>query len=129
MSIPASVTMLTRVSSENRLIFPRVRSEIRGWETFNRFAASATGNPLKLNGWGLKNYLDVAHELAWISKTKDVGEVVSEYRNYVHPSKGALPWRQHFRRGCTFYNLLILLEMNEFGRGEWIRTTDLLVPN
>ncbi len=55
-------------------------------------AASApkdkTGNSLKLNEWGLKNYLDVAHELAWISKTtKDVGEVVRDYRNYIHPQK------------------------------------------
>lgn len=46
------------------------------------------GNPLKLSEWGLKNYLDVAHELAWISKTtKDVGEVVRDYRNYIHPQK------------------------------------------
>jgi hypothetical protein len=46
------------------------------------------GNPLKLNEWGLKNYLDVAHELAWISRTtKDVGEVVRDYRNYIHPQK------------------------------------------
>jgi hypothetical protein len=24
---------------------------------------------------------------------------------------------------------LIVLRLNDFGRGEWIRTTDLLVPN
>ena len=46
------------------------------------------GSPLKLKEWGLKNYLDVAHELTWISKTtKDVGEVVRDYRNYIHPQK------------------------------------------
>jgi len=46
------------------------------------------GNPLKLNEWGLKNYLDVAHELSWISRTaKDVGEIVRDYRNYIHPQK------------------------------------------
>lgn len=46
------------------------------------------GNPLKLNEWGLKNYMDVAHELNWISKTaKDIGEVVRDYRNYIHPQK------------------------------------------
>lgn len=55
-------------------------------------AASApkdkSGNPLKLNEWGLKNYMDVAHELNWISKTtKDIGEVVRDYRNYIHPQK------------------------------------------
>jgi hypothetical protein len=55
-------------------------------------AASApkdkTGHPLKLNEWGLKNYLDVAHELSWITRTtKDVGEIVRDYRNYIHPQK------------------------------------------
>ena len=46
------------------------------------------GNTLKLNEWGLKNYMDVAHELDWISKTaKDIGEVVRDYRNYIHPQK------------------------------------------
>jgi hypothetical protein len=55
-------------------------------------AASApkdrAGNALKLNEWGLKNYMDVAHELNWISKTaKDIGEVVRDYRNYIHPQK------------------------------------------
>jgi hypothetical protein len=47
-----------------------------------------TGSPLGLKDWGLNNYLDVAHELLWISKTtKDVGGVVRDYRNYVHPQK------------------------------------------
>jgi hypothetical protein len=55
-------------------------------------AASApkdkAGAALKLNEWGLKNYMDVAYELNWISKTaKDIGEVVRDYRNYIHPQK------------------------------------------
>ncbi len=55
-------------------------------------AASApkdkSGTPLRVNEWGLKNYMDVAHELKWISKTaKDIGEVVRDYRNYIHPQK------------------------------------------
>lgn len=46
------------------------------------------GNTRKLNEWGLRNYIDVAHELGWITKTtKDVGEVVRDYRNYIHPQK------------------------------------------
>jgi len=50
---------------------------------------SKTGNPLKLNEWGLKDYLGVARELGWISRTtRDVGEVVRDYRNYIHPQKG-----------------------------------------
>lgn len=56
-------------------------------------AASAPIDPktrkaLQLKEWGLKNYIDVAHELGWISKTtKDVGEVMRDYRNYIHPHK------------------------------------------
>ena len=37
--------MLTNVSSENRLILPRVRSEMRGWLTFRRLAAVACVSP------------------------------------------------------------------------------------
>ncbi|MCC4310647.1 hypothetical protein LL252_18960 [Alcanivorax marinus] len=49
-----------------------------------------TGKAMPLNSWTLKNYLNVAHELKWISRsTKDVGEVLRDYRNYVHPYKQA----------------------------------------
>jgi hypothetical protein len=47
-----------------------------------------TGKALQLKEWGLKNYIDVAHELGWITKTtKDIGEIVRDYRNYIHPQK------------------------------------------
>lgn len=47
-----------------------------------------TGKALHLKEWGLKNYIDVAHELGWITKTtKDIGEVVRDYRNFIHPQK------------------------------------------
>lgn len=47
-----------------------------------------TGKALELKDWGLKNYIDVAHELGWITKTtKDIGEVLRDYRNYIHPQK------------------------------------------
>ena len=43
---------------------------------------------LKLRDWTLKDYLDVAHELGWLSKSgKDVGAVLRDYRNYIHPVK------------------------------------------
>lgn len=56
------------------------------------FSASAAprknGKTLPLKDWALKNYVDVAHELGWISKAaKDIGEVVRDYRNYIHPQK------------------------------------------
>lgn len=49
-----------------------------------------TGKPLQLKEWTLRHYLDVAHELGWITKsTKEVGEVLRDFRNYVHPYKQA----------------------------------------
>lgn len=46
------------------------------------------GKSLPLKEWGLRNFIDVAHELGWISQgAKDVGEVLRDYRNYVHPQK------------------------------------------
>ncbi len=49
---------------------------------------SRTGKPSMLQEWTLRNYIDVAHELGWItSSAKDLGEIVREYRNYIHPHK------------------------------------------
>lgn len=46
------------------------------------------GKTLVLKDWTLKNYIDVAHELKWITTTaKDIGEVMRDYRNYIHPQK------------------------------------------
>jgi hypothetical protein len=46
------------------------------------------GKTKPLKEWGLKDYLDVAKELGWIRQSaKDVGEVLRDYRNYIHPEK------------------------------------------
>lgn len=50
-----------------------------------------TGKTLDLKDWLLSNYIDVAHELGWISGTyRQVGEILRDYRNYIHPHK---EWR------------------------------------
>ena len=48
-----------------------------------------TKKPLdNLRDWTLASYLDVGHELKWITRSgKDVGVVLRDYRNYVHPEK------------------------------------------
>jgi hypothetical protein len=47
-----------------------------------------TGKAQNLKDWGLRDFIAVAHELGWISPTtKDVGGVLMEYRNYIHPHK------------------------------------------
>jgi len=41
-----------------------------------------------LNEWMLRSYIEVAHEMGWISHSaKGVGEVLRDYRNYIHPYK------------------------------------------
>lgn len=47
-----------------------------------------TKNPLPLKDWTLRPYIDVGHELAWITKSgKDIAVVLRDYRNLVHPEK------------------------------------------
>lgn len=47
-----------------------------------------TKKTLQLSKWTLRPYIDVGHELGWITRSgKDVAEVLRDYRNYVHPEK------------------------------------------
>jgi hypothetical protein len=47
-----------------------------------------SGKVAPLNEWTLMHYIDVSHELGWISRSaKDIGEVLRDYRNYIHPYK------------------------------------------
>lgn len=47
-----------------------------------------TKKPRPLKEWMLGSYIDVGHELGWITKSaKDVATVLRESRNYVHPEK------------------------------------------
>lgn len=47
-----------------------------------------TGTPLPLKDWTLKDFIDVAHELRWVTvSAKDVSIVLRDYRNYIHPQK------------------------------------------
>lgn len=46
------------------------------------------GKTLPLSDWKLTAMVDVAHEVSWISKSaKDLGNVLRDFRNYVHPHK------------------------------------------
>lgn len=47
-----------------------------------------TKKPLPLPDWTLRPYIDVGHELGWITRSgKDVATVLRDYRNYIHPEK------------------------------------------
>src|SRR5579884_595953 len=73
------------------LLLARVNKESDQKPIFTASAApkdKKTSNPLPLKEWMLKNYIEVAHELGWITKSaKDVSSVLGEYRNYIHPQK------------------------------------------
>ncbi|MGB8472673.1 MAG: hypothetical protein WCE61_01160 [Candidatus Acidiferrum sp.] len=46
------------------------------------------GRTLALSEWKLLKLVEVAHELTWVTKSaKDVGNVLRDFRNYIHPHK------------------------------------------
>jgi hypothetical protein len=47
-----------------------------------------SGKTKPLAEWMLKDFIDVVHELGWITvSARDVGAVLRDYRNYIHPQK------------------------------------------
>jgi hypothetical protein len=47
-----------------------------------------SGKTSNLAQWRLKDFIAVAHDLKWISPTtRDIGNVMRDYRNYIHPQK------------------------------------------
>lgn len=73
------------------LLLARVNHESNKAAIFKATSApkqKLTGQTLPLKEWTLQNYIDVAHELGWISQSaKDISTVLRDYRNYVHPYK------------------------------------------
>jgi len=73
------------------LLLARVNKEPNKASVFTATKApkdKKTSKTLLLQDWSLRHFIDVAHELKWISQSaKDVGEVLRDYRNYVHPYK------------------------------------------
>ena len=73
-----------------RLLLGRINRETNKAPIFTAAAAPRDnlGKTRTLNEWTLQNYIEVAHELKWIPvTTKDVGDVLRDYRNYIHPYK------------------------------------------
>ncbi|MGB2621068.1 MAG: hypothetical protein WA857_21920 [Candidatus Acidiferrum sp.] len=72
------------------LLLARVNRETNKRPIFTAAAApkDRQGQPLTLRDWTLQDYIGVAHELGWITvAAKDVGVVLRDYRNYIHPQK------------------------------------------
>ncbi len=73
------------------LLLARVNREADKSAIFKAKAAPKdrkSGKTMQLKDWTLADYIDVAHELGWISvAARDVSVVLRDYRNYVHPYK------------------------------------------
>jgi hypothetical protein len=73
------------------LFLARVNREPSKQAVFTASAApkdAKTHQTLSLKDWTLKDYIAVAHELRWIPPSvRDVGQIVRDYRNYIHPQK------------------------------------------
>lgn len=72
------------------LLLARVNKETNKAPIFTAAAAprDKQNKTLTLKDWTLQDYIAVAHELKWISvAAKDVGVVLRDYRNYIHPQK------------------------------------------
>jgi len=87
-SAPMAATVMMGGLLETLLLSRVLREKDKGPIFGASTAPKDRGKPLQLKEWGLRNFIDVAHELGWISQgAKDVGEVLRDYRNYVHPQK------------------------------------------
>jgi len=72
------------------LLLARVNRENNKASIFTAAAApkDRQNKTLALKEWTLQDYIAVAHEVGWITvAAKDVGVVVRDYRNYIHPQK------------------------------------------
>jgi hypothetical protein len=72
------------------LLLARINREANKTPIFTAGSAprDRQSRTLPLKEWTLQHYIDVAHELRWISATaKDIGVVLRDYRNYIHPHK------------------------------------------
>lgn len=72
------------------LLLARINSSPNGAAVFTAKAApkDKAGKTHALGDWKLVHMVDVAHEVAWISKAgKDLGHVLRDFRNYIHPHK------------------------------------------
>lgn len=72
------------------LLLARINREVVKKAIFTAKAApkDRSNKTKPLSEWMLKDFIDVVHELGWITvSAKDVGAVLRDYRNYIHPQK------------------------------------------
>lgn len=87
---PLSAVVMMGGMMEGLMLARVLRDEANKAKIFGAKSApkDKSGKLLNLKEWTLNNYLDVAHEINWISQTaKDVSVILRDYRNYIHPHK------------------------------------------
>lgn len=87
---PLSAVVMMGGMMEGLMLARVLRNDADKTKIFGSKAApkDSSGKTLNLKEWTLNNYLDVAHEIGWISQTaKDVSVILRDYRNYIHPHK------------------------------------------
>jgi len=87
--VPLAATVMMGGLLEG-LLLARINKESNKAPIFTANAAprDKANSTKPLSEWMLKDYIAVAHELSWISvSAKDVGVVLRDYRNYIHPHK------------------------------------------
>jgi hypothetical protein len=88
-TVPLAATVMMGGLLE-ALLLARINREPNKKPIFTARAApkDRAGKTKTLSEWMLKDYIDVVHELSWITvSAKDVGAVLRDYRNYIHPQK------------------------------------------
>lgn len=88
-SAPMSATVMMGGLLET-LLLARINLETSKKPVFTAQTAprDRAGKTSPLNEWGLKDYIDVCHELGWIGiSAKEVAVVLRDFRNYIHPHK------------------------------------------
>ncbi len=72
------------------LLLARINSSANKAAVFKAKSAprDKSGTVLQVREWKLVDMVNVAHEVGWITKSaKDVGNVLRDFRNYIHPHK------------------------------------------
>jgi len=73
------------------LLLMRINQEPQQSKIFKAKSApiyKQTGKPKQISDWKLSDFINLAHELKWVTKpTKEISSVLREYRNYIHPHK------------------------------------------
>ncbi len=84
----AAIVMMGGILESLLLARINASANLAGVFTAKSAPKDKTKKTLKLAEWKLRDMIEVGHEVGWITKSaKDVGNVLRDFRNYIHPHK------------------------------------------